>query len=92
MTGSAQTGPIGRREAPVNPASETRKMNFSQIGTRPSVDRLGLNVCAGERVADGADAIGHPRQRAKHFAKDDAPVRAGLFDDARAPRAPSRCR
>jgi len=27
---------MGSREAPVNPASATRKMNFSQIGTRPS--------------------------------------------------------
>ena len=28
------------------------------------------------------DAIGQPRQLAEHFAKDDAPVRAGLLDDA----------
>ena len=54
MTGSCQSGPIGRRAAPVNAASDTRKMNFSQIGTRPSRDGLGLDVGAGKRRVNGA--------------------------------------
>ena len=79
---SAQIAPIGSRAAPVNPASDTRKMNFSQIGTRPSSTASAwMSAPARALAAMRADAIGQPRKRAEHLAEDDAAVGAGLLDD-----------
>ena len=42
-----------------------------------------MNVRAGQRVADRADARAQSRQRTKHFTEDDAAMRARLLDEAR---------
>ena len=84
ICGSAQSGPIGSRDAPVNPASATRKMNFSQIGTRPSSTASDWMSAPASASWSARTRAGQPRQRAEHLAEDDAAVRAGLLDDARA--------
>ena len=83
MNGSAQTGPIGRRAAPVKPASDTRKMNFSQIGTRPSSTASAWMSAPASASWICANAIAHARQLAEHLAEHDAAMGAGLLDDAR---------
>ena len=83
MSGSSQIAPIGSRAAPVKPASDTRKMNFSQIGMRPSPTASAWMSAPTSACSSRAHAIGHPRQRAEDLAEDDAPMRAGLLDHAR---------
>ena len=82
MNGSAHTGPIGSRVAPVKPASDTRKMNFSQIGTRPSPTASAWMSAPASASWIWRTRSRHPRQLAEDFAEDDAAVRAGLLDHA----------
>ena len=62
MNGSAQTGPIGSRAAPVKPASDDEEDELLPDRHAAVADGFRLDVGAGQRLVDRAHAVGHPRQ------------------------------